>query len=248
MIDTKMEYQASIFGSIGDIEPTPDNTKTLIDLFSDKELIPSIWYELERAERVTLSPRARMGFASANQEWTIGFRTDRVQIVKRAIEPHGANLGVLDKFCSDVSVLFDKITSEFKKRASRIALVTDFLLEEMTDEVLFETYLKLFKMPKFYGENRPSEWDWSTASREPIDLKGLSETLNIIVRISRSSGEFQLKGEATPFDRVRLTFDINTVPDNKEHRFDALNIASFYNQALELHNNLSTKVTEFINE
>jgi hypothetical protein len=243
----KMKYQASIFGSIGDIEVTPDNTKTLIDLFSEKELIPSISYELEIAERVTLSPRARMGFASADQEWTIDFRADKIQIVKRATEPHGANLGALDKFCSDVSVLFDKVTSKFKKRANRIALVTDVLLEEMTDEVLFETYLKLFKMPKFYGENQPFEWDWRTASREPIDLEGLNETLNIIVRISRSSGEFQLKGEVTPFDRVRLAFDINTVPHNKEHRFDSQNIVSFYNQTLELHNSLSAKVTEFIN-
>lgn len=248
MIDTKMKYQASIFGSIGDIEATPDNTKTLTDLFSDKELIPSVSYELEIGAQVTLSPRARLGFVSANQEWTINFRTDRVQIVKRAIEPHGTNLGDLDKFCSDVSVLFDRITSRFKKRANRIALVTDFLLEEMTDEVLFETYLKLFKIPKFHGENPPFEWDWRATSREPIDLEGLNETLNIVVRISRSSGEFQVKGKVTPFDRVRLVLDINTVPHNKEHRFDAQNIVIFYNQVLELHNSLSAKVTEFINE
>lgn len=248
MIDTKMKYQASIFGSISDIEATPDNTKTLIDLFSEKELIPSISYELEIAERITLSPRARMGFASTDQEWTIDFRADRIQIVKRVTEPHGANLGTLDKFCSDVSVLFDRITSKFKKRANRIALVTDSLLKEMTAETLSETYLKLFKAPKFYGENLPFEWDWRTVSREPIDLEGLNELLNIGVRINRSNGEFQLKGEIIPFDRVRLAFDINTVADNKEHRFDAQNIASFYNQVLELHNSLSAEVTEFINE
>ena len=248
MIDTKIKYQATIFGNFSDIEPTPDNTKTLIDLFSDKELIPSVSYELEIAVPVTLSPRARIGFASANREWTIEFLSNRIQIAKHAIESGGTNLGDLDRFCSDVSSLFDKITSEFKKKANRIALITYFILGKMTEETLSQTYLKLFKAPEFYIENPPFEWDWRTASREPIDLEGLNETLNIIVMINRSSGEFQTKDEVMPFDGIQLGFDINTIPENQEHRFDAQNIVSFYNQVLELHSSLSTEVTEFINE
>ena len=138
--------------------------------------------------------------------------------------------------------------SKFEKKANRIALVTNFILEEMTEEALSRVYLKLFNPPKFYKKIRPFEWDWRTASRDGINLSGLNETLNIIVTISRASGEFQVRDEVTPFDRVRVGFDINTIPDNKEHRFNTQSVVNFYNQVLGLHNSLSAEVMEFIDE
>jgi hypothetical protein len=249
MIDIKTQYQAAIFGDIGDIQPTPEHIKALIDLFSDRALIPNPFYEFGAAGQANRpTRRARIGFTSVNREWEINFRSDRIQITKHAVQPHGANLGGLGEFCSDVSILFDKITSKFEKKANRIALVTNCILEEMTEETLSRVYLKLFNPPKFYEKIPPFEWDWRTASRDGINLTELNEILNIIVTISRASGEFQVRDEVTPFDRVRLGFDINTVPDNKEHRFNAQNIMSFYNQVLKLHNSLSAEVMEFVNE
>ena len=249
MIDMKMKYQATIFGNFNDIEPTPDNSKKLIDLFKDKALIPGVIDEFRATAQTPIPTRhARIRCASANWEWVIEFLSNRIQIVKRAIEAHGANLGDLDAFCSDASYLFKQITSQFKKKANRIALVTQFILQEMTDKALSQIYLKLFKAPEFYIENPPFEWDWRTASRNPIRLEELDETLNIIVTMNRSYGEFQAKGEVTPFDGIQFSLDINTVPDNQELRFSADNIASFYNQVSRLHDNLCSEITEFINE
>ena len=248
MIDTKIKYQATIFGSFSDIEPTPDNTKTLIDLFMDKALIPGVINEL-RATAQTPIPtrRPRIRCASANGEWAIEFLSNRINIEKYPIETHGTNLGDLDTFCSDANYLFKQITREFKKKANRIALTTHFILEKMIEETLSRIYLRLFKSPEFYIENPPFEWDWRTASRNPIELEGLDETLNIIVMINRSYGEFQIEDEVTPFDGILLSLDINTVPDNQELRFDTHNIASFYNQVSMLHDNLCSEITEFIN-
>ena len=249
MIDMKMKYQATIFGNFNDIEPTPDNIKTLVDLFRDKALIPGVINEFRATVQTPIpTRRARIRCASANGEWAIEFLSNRIQIVKQATETHGANLGDLDAFCSDASYLFEQITSEFKKKANRIALVTDFLLKAMTKKTLSEIYLKLFNAPEFYVENPPFEWNWRTASRIPIKLEELDETLNIIVTINRSDGEFQAKGEIMPFDGIQLGFDINTVPDNKEHRFDSRKIASFYNQVSKPHDSLSGEITEFIDE
>lgn len=248
MIDMKMKYEATIFGNFSDMEPTPDNTRTLIDLFKDKALIPSVIYEFSATTQAAMpARRARIRCASANGEWAIEFLSNRIRIEKHAIEAHGANLGDLNGFCSDASYLFRQITSEFKKKASRIALITYFILEKMTEETLADTYLKLFNAPDFYNENRPFEWDWRAASRKPIVIEGLDENLNIIVTINRSYGEFQARGEVTPFDGIQLSLDINTVPDNQELRFDAHNIVSFYDQVSTLHDNLCSQVTEFIN-
>ena len=249
MIDMKMKYEATIFGNFSDIEPTPDNTKMLIDLFKAKALIPGVIYEFRPTAQAAMpARRARIRCASANGEWVIEFLSNRIRIEKRAIEAHGANLDDLNAFCLDASYLFKQITSEFKKKANRIAFVTYFILEKMTEETLSRTYSNLFKAPNFYNENPPFEWDWRTASRNPIKLEELDENLNIIVTINRSYGEFQAKGEITPFDGIQLSLDINTVPDNQELRFDADNIASFYNQVSRLHDNLCSEITEFINE
>ena len=247
MIDMKMKYQATIFGNFNDIEPTPDNTKTLIDLFMDKALIPSVFYEfIANAQTAIPTRRARIRCTSANGEWAINFLLNRIQIEKQATETHGANLGDLDKFCSDTKHLFNKITSQFKKRANRIALVTYFKLEDMSEETLSKTYLKLFKVPEFYTAYPPFEWDWRTASRKPITVEELDETLNIIVTINRSYGEFQAKGEVMPFDGIQVSLDINTVPDNQELRFNAQNIASFYDQVSKIHDDLCNEITEFM--
>lgn len=247
MIDMKMKYQATIFGNFNDIEPTPDNTKMLIDLFMDKALIPGVINEF-RATTQTPIPtrRARIRCASANGEWAIDFLSNRINIEKHAIETHGANLGDLDTFCSDASYLFKQVTSKFKKKANRIALVTYFILKKMTEDTLDRTYVKLFKVPEFYTIHLPFEWDWRTASRKPINLEELGEILNVIVTINRSYGEFQAKGEVTPFDGIQFSLDINTVPDNQELRFDAHNIASFYNQVSRIHDDLCNEITEFI--
>ena len=242
MIDTKMKYQASIFGDVSDIKPTPDNTKTLIDLFSDKRFIPNSFQELGAS-----GVKIRLSFMSLNQEWIVTFPSNRIDIERHAIEPQGKNLGELSDFCSEVSNLFERVTKEFKKKANRIALVTNFLLEEMTEETLSNVYLKLFHPPKFYEENPPFEWNWRTVSRKPIDLDGRNETLNVITTINRVQGELPMRNETQLFDRVQLSFDINTTPENKEYRFEPQHIATFYNHALELHNNLLAEVREFIN-
>ena len=247
MIDMKMKYEATIFGNFGDIEPTPENTRTLIDLFRAKSLIPGVIYEFRATAQAAIPARhPRIRCASANGEWAIEFLSNRIRIEKHAIEAHGANLGDLNEFCSDAIDLFKQITSEFKKKANRIALVTYFILEKMTAETLSQTYSRLFKTPEFYNENPPFEWDWRTASRNPIALEELDEDLNIIATINRSYGEFQAKGEVTPFDGIQFSLDINTVPNNQELRFNAHNIASFYNQVSKIHDQLCNEITEFI--
>ena len=75
------------------------------------------------------------------------------------------------------------------------------------------------------------------------------KALNIIVTINRSDGEFQAKGEIMPFDGIQLGFDINTVPDNKEHRFDSPSKSQvFISQVSKPHDSLSGEITEFIDE
>jgi hypothetical protein len=245
MIDIKMKYQATIFVDASNIIPTPDNTKTLIDLFSDKELIPNTFREISSSSPV---PLVRLSLASSTNEWVINFASRRIDIERHPIEPQGRNLGELSEFCSEVTNFFERIVKTFKKKANRLALVTNFLLEEMTDSNLARVYLKLFNPPKFYEETQPFEWNWRSVSRRPIDLEELTEALNVITMINRVSGEFVIKDEVALFNRIQLSFDINTTSENREHRFDFCHITNFYDSVLKFHNDLLMEIMEFINE
>lgn len=248
MVDVRMKYQASIFGDIKNIEPTPDNIKIVIDLFRNRELIPTTIYELVALMGQGMSPaRPRLALASSNREWTINFLSTRIDIEKRSIDRHGENLGELDEFCEEATSLFKQITDQFGKKANRIALITNFLLKEMPEETLSTVYTKLFQMLEFYKDNPPFEWNWRAASNRPITLQNLSETLNVITSINRTKVELQTANEIKALDRVSLQIDINTTPDNREHRFDSNHIASFYDQVAERHDGLSREVEEFIN-
>ena len=98
MVDVRMKYQATIFGDIRSIEPTPDNIKTVIDLFRDRELIPTTVYELGASVGTTMTAtRARLALADSNREWTITFLSNRIDIEKRSTERHGENLGELNE-------------------------------------------------------------------------------------------------------------------------------------------------------
>ena len=246
MTDTIMKYQASIFTDTSNITPTPDNFKKAIDIFSEKGLIPYPFHELkpQSPERFT---QQRIGLRSPTGEWLVNFPSSRIDIVKRSTEPQEKNMGELGEFCSEVSSFFEKIVKEFENKAHRLALITEFLLEEMTGSDLSDIYLKLFKPPKFYLETPPFEWDWRSASKKQFDLEGEPETLNVITIIKRIIGEMEIKGEVTPFDRIHLLFDINTAPENKSYRFDINHITNFYDGILKLHNDLLKEIREFIN-
>jgi hypothetical protein len=245
MIDIKMQYQASIFVNAADLSPKPDNITSLMDIFRDKALIPGTFQQISPPNPAV---QTRLRLSSSNNEWAIMFGMRRIDIEKNPTDPKGGNLGDLAGFCAEVSDFFERLLTKFKKRANRLALITNFLLGEMTDERLEMVYRQLFKTPKFYTNNAPFEWNWRSASKSPIKIQELDDSLNVITIINRVRGQLILGLQLGDFDRLQLSFDINTAPENPEYRFDLSHIKSFYQKASEFHNTLCNEVLEYINE
>lgn len=243
MIDVRMKYQASAFIQAQSIIPTPDIIKTLMDLFKDKELIPNTFQEIGLGSP---QPQVRLRLSSPSNEWTVNFPSIRVYIEKNPTDPKGVNLGEVDGFCNDATDFIERILSRFKKKANRLSLVTNFLLAEMSDSELSEAYLRLFKPPTFYVETPPFEWNWRTVSKKAFELEGLDETLNVITSVNRVKGEFGTAEERVPFDRLRIGFDINTVPDNEEYRFEKHHLVSFYDHVFDLHKHLLAEMEGYL--
>ena len=244
MIDFQVKYQATIFVNAEDITPSPDIMSSLIDIFRDKGLIPSTFQELRVPSPI---PKLRIRLSTSNNEWNISFATNRINIDKNPTDLKGSNLGELSNFCLNATDFFERILNSFNKRANRLGLNTNSLLEEMSEAQLSRTYAKLFIPPQFYEENPPFEWNWRSVARIPIELADLSDTLYVITTINRARGEFGDPSGITKFDRLQLLFDINTTDQNIDYRFNLSHIKSYFQQAPELHNSLCEQMLEYVN-
>ncbi len=239
MIDVKLRYLASAFAQTHDISPTPDTIKTLIDIFRDKELIPSTFQEISATSP---KPEIRLSFSSESAEWNVNFPSKRVNVIKTPTDLKGTNLGDVDVFCLDAARMLDKILGHFKKKANRFALVTEYFLNEMTELELENAYSKLFKPLKLYAEISPFEWNWRSASKKPFKTEILDEQLNVITSINRVRGQLGIATESESFDRLQLILDINTNPDNQEFRFEIEHVYAFFGEIHKLHKSILDEI------
>jgi len=245
MIDIVMQYQAIVYVDAKDITPAPDIITGLVKTFRERELIPNTFQEVNV---LSPAPQTRLRLSSPNGEWGVLFATNKIEITKNPVDPKGANLGELSTFCSDVSDFYGRILKTFSKRANRIALVTSFLLKEMTDNHLSAFYQKLFRPPQFYVANPPFEWNWRSAARISSDFAPHNEKLNVLMTLNRVRGDFKVAFGLQPFERLQLILDINTIQENSDYRFKLSHIKSFYARILRLHGSLLTEILEYMSE
>lgn len=81
----------------------------------------------------------------------------------------------------------------------------------------------------------------------PINVAELKDSLNVIITIKRVRGEIGGQHGVSLFDRLQFTPDINTTDRNTDYRFQLTHIKDFFPTALELHNNLTREIEEYLN-
>ncbi len=244
MIDYKIKYQAVIFLNASDILPNQKNISTLMNEFSDKELIPNTFQEFPNFIQLPSQPRFQL--SSPNNEWVIRFGTARIDIEKNPVDIKGNNLGEVKEFCTDASIFFERILIKYPRQANRVALVTRFLLQEFTETKMHEIYTKLFNATKLYSENKPFEWNWRSVSKIKKTINKLEEEFNFITAINRAKGEFREDKNVSTLDRIELNFDINSLPTNLEARFGINSIREYYDSVYEWHDQIINELCDFI--
>ncbi|MBE3095889.1 MAG: hypothetical protein IMZ44_02020 [Planctomycetes bacterium] len=242
MIEMPVKYEASFFGRIEDIKPSPQTIPVLLDMFSDKGLLPTTLQEI----RIP-GPILRLRMMSPDGEWAIDFVTERIVFKKVITKPKGANMGTLEEFGKEVAEFSKRILQRFPMKGTRLALVTAGMMTEKTEESLQKVYDRLFHPVRFYAENRPTEWRSRSVARFSLEVNGREELLNVLTDINRVQGEFSLPDGVTVFDGIEVGFDINTFHGNVETRFDAESVADFYPKALRLRTDLLLQVEDLVN-
>jgi len=245
MIDYKMKYQATIFADLEKITATNSNITLMLECFKDKEFLPVIFQEISQSTSV-ITPRIQL--APHDGEWLIFLGSNNIIIEQRPTDLQGTNLGTVRDFSLIATEYANRIINAFKLRSPRLSLISAYLLEEMMEDKLKSIFNKFLIPLRTYQEIPPYEWNARAVSRLPITINGKDESLNAIAMVNRLRGETtDLKAGAITFDRIQISFDINTDQNAKEARFTSENLAEFFEKSIAVHDDLLGQIEGVIN-
>ncbi|HDT6574872.1 TPA: hypothetical protein QFT23_000970 [Bacillus cereus] len=240
-------YQANLFSDFREIDVTPNNMMRLMNALKDFELLPSTYQELNPA--ISPTPITRPRFASVNEEWIISIGSYCMNIDKNPVDAVASNMSDINGFIDTASHMIQIITEEFGKIGKRVSLVTNGLLDEMSEEELNNAYNKIISNPlEFYKEDIPMEWNVRSANRTKYIINDIQEPVNVVTNIGRVKGRM-LKGDSViDIERVNLEFDINTVASNEDMRLAGSSVSQFLKEAAQTRETIISQVERVINE
>ncbi|MBN1570615.1 MAG: hypothetical protein JXA73_22420 [Acidobacteria bacterium] len=244
MIAVPMKYQTSFFGNLADLKPSADTIPPLLQIFREQALLPSTYQQVQLGP--SLDPQVRLRLSSTRNEWIIEFDIDRITIEKNSIKPLGANMGLLEDFARTSEDYLGRILSLFPRKGTRLSLVTDGLMDQMTEEGLQEVYSRILVPLGYYHNNPPHLWNSRCIARGAIDMAQGQESINVITQVNRVQGKFLMQG-GIGFDRIQVIFDINTFQDNMQPRFDIEAVRAYNTSALQLRETILTDLRERLN-
>jgi len=236
MIDINLRFQLAMFGSYEDIAPKPDILKYLIDAFADKELIPTTVQELDLVN--PLSPINRLSLKSADEVWSIDFGANRIDIQKNNKDVGVVNMGEFKQFLDEAKQIVKIIDKRFPKKHHRLAIVSRYLLKQMSKKVISEIFYKNVNTIDLFKQNEPIEWNNRVVTRVQQKILESEEIINIISELNRIKGNLKINSKNEVIDRVELRFDINTYQGITDYRFELKDLAAFIDEA----NKIETKL------
>lgn len=239
MIDIKLLYVANIFVN-NDILPNARNITYFVNEFEDMGLVPTNFKQISNMQSLN-----RLQLSSPDNEWLVRFLDDRIDIVK-SMKSTNNDIGEFDDFCKNVISIWEKINKQYKKTANRIGITTNVLLKEMSEENLSSIFNKLFIPIPLYNLDKPISWENELVSRTSKKILSNDELINIAVNLKRVQGQYKDEDTLTDFDRVQLSFHINTISENTEYRFKNDAIIDFLQSVSTLHAELSNSVINHI--
>jgi hypothetical protein len=225
MIDINLSFQISMFGSYQDIAPSSNTIKYFIEKFSDQELIPTTFQEIDISNPLT--PINRLSLRSTNEVWSVMFSANRIDIIKNNNNVGVVNMGDVQDFIDEAQNIARIIDEKFSKKHHRMALITRYLLKQMNPTEISNTFRKNVNTFGFFKTHEPIEWNNRIVSRIELNIGEFSESINVIAELNRIKGQLKINSKNEEIDRVELKFDINTYQLQTDYRFGINELTAF---------------------
>ena len=232
--------QVNIFFNSLNIIPDTSTFIKILELFKEEEFIPNTILELGPE-----GAKPRLNMSSKDTRWNISFLQNYISL-KYVCGPKDDNDNTLKLFLPQSEKIAGKIFKYIGQKSTRLALVFHAMLNEMTKEELESCYRKLFNPLPLYNDNAPFEWNNRSVSQVAISFENVSEKLNIITEIKRNQGQLLSNKDILEFDRIFLQYEINTLSENRETRFDIMHYTPFINVAKDNYLNILNDIESVI--
>lgn len=248
-----VSLQFSVFGDFQEISATPEIINMLTELFRGfrEPLLPVSIQQTTELNNKSDGPSSKKdGFMSliffnSQKNFSIQFNSSRIDLEKIIqIENSSSEDNEIDLFKEDTMFVLKKVLTQYKKKCNRLAIVRKSITKEMSDEKINSIFNRIFQLPNELTSHEKRHWNFSVTNRFEFKFSTCNEKINSIITFARSMKE--------PIDldldknRFALILDVNTIPENKEHRFDIEDINFFFDDVFKFQNNQISTFSEHI--
>ncbi|KAA6326223.1 hypothetical protein EZS27_024643 [termite gut metagenome] len=241
-----LKYQISLFGNYAEISPNPETVKYFLDQFSVKGFIPNTQNEINivfgtnpSLNQNTSTQRLRL--SNSDGSWNINFGSGRIDFILTNINIDVFKMLDFDTFIDESKDYIKKISQKFSNKHRRIGIVTDYLLFEPIEGL----QKKFNRSIPFFEERQLQEWTCNVSAKEKVDN---NETLNVISTVRKIKMPIFKNSKQMIFDGVHISFDSNTVDENKNYRFDQSNIDINIDNIVTVLNRISAETFKFVEQ
>jgi hypothetical protein len=243
MIEHLYSYQAGFFAPGTHIEPSPEIIAKVVKEFENKDFVPST---VPLFQFQTQTMKLQLQMLTKSMEWIIDFEPNRFLIQRKNLPK--IQMCTVDEFITESKDIISRLLNVFPIRGTRLSYVTSGLLPEMSNQQLNKVNMKLLNLPEFYRKSPPVQWSTRNVVKIESHFNNKVEQLNVITDINRKQGTLSKDDKSVQFDRIQLSFDINTFQGNVTQRFDDEDLPSFLITAKELVDEIMIQLKDSIYE
>ena len=234
MIESNVNLKLSIWGNFTQIDAKQSNYDKLATIFPDFSPFPN--------------QENGISLISSTKEWLVSIGTVRIDVQQVPVDESSSKEQSIEQFLQESAKYLGNIMKLFEIKAQRLAFNHIGLCTELTPELMNELGKK-FSMPfRYFDGKEIHTWNMQLSTHGNCKIHSSLEQTNEIVLISRITGQRFLSGKVDFLDTVQIIYDINTLPDNKDFRFEEASLAEFSDYLLQTTNQLNISLEHDIND
>ena len=241
-------YKVSAFGDFTDIKATTENMMFLLETFKTYGLIPTLTTEfnitasIDGSQAPVQNQVQRLALISNDNSEQIMIGTNRIDYTITATSDIKFVEENFIEFNKKIIGAFSEIFKQFNKKANRIALNTESLIVNLTNDEIVNLMSK-FTNPLSMYQKELDEWNTHLMIRCDEEIEQL-EKINVITNLSKIIYNKVINEESIPEIGFLVQMDINTIAENITQRFTTKNIEKFINIAHGFWNNVIDELKE----
>lgn len=236
-----LKYQVSVFGDFNNIDVNPENIYKLMDIFKDERLIPTTIQEFvinqNNSNPITV---VRPRLTTVNNEWSIEISSNRIDVEQRSIDNSIFPEDKLEMFVRKSSNYISRILNAFTRKGSRLALNTNEIIKNISEHN--ENALRPNTGFDFFSTNEMVEWTSQSVARVDFQLnEDKNEKVNVVLALAKINNGVVINGYNIE-NGLAINFDINTMPNNTNFRFNDELIEKYFIEAIKKRNEIFNDV------